>query len=168
MKRIFPLLMLAVFALAACGPEHGTHQEGTPTGYIVGNVTVTNGDGEGIDYQKQNVKAELTLIDEQNSKYNIILYKVNFSSKMPVNIDMTIPGVDISAQGRISGDSIVPYAGLLGEYPKYTIRNLSGRVIFKEDGKPAAIYFDMLCGKYPTNYNGLYKEVEEQETQQDN
>lgn len=157
-----------VALLTACGPEQGVFKPDTPTGKLLGTIIVENGsyevtDGETIysDYIQNNVEAELTLIEDQEEMYNITLYKVSFSNKMPVTIDMTIPGVHINKQGVISGDEIVPYAGILGEFPRYTIRNLTGKVVFDTEGKAGALSFEMLCGEYPTRYEGMYTQDEE-------
>lgn len=157
MKKINLLFLLATLCLVACGPDKGVMIKQSPTGIIVGTVTVTNGDGEGIDYVRENVEVELTCTDSLNHFYNILMKQVSFSSRMPVTINMTIPTVSI-VDGKISADSIVPYAGILGEYPKYTIRKLNGNISFKDDGNPSAITFDMMCGTYPTSYIGKYSE----------
>ena len=172
-KTLF--LAFAAALLAACAPAPGIFVPDTPTGRITGTVIVTDGSydiasqdttvggtayhkGDTIyyDYIGNNIEAELTQLKDAPQKYNIVLYRVCFSNHMPVTIDMTIPAVGIDSKGVISGDSIVPYAGILGEYPRYTVRNLTGRVVFDAEGKAGALTLDMLCVKYPTSYQGMY------------
>ncbi len=160
-KSLFLISLLACFV--ACAPEGGVHVHDTPTGKIIGTLVVTDGsydvvdtDSVFYDYVGNNIEAELTRLTSDTTKYNIILYKVCFSNHMPVSIDMTIPAVDIDNRGNIAGDSIVPYAGAFGEYPRYTIRNLSGKVVFDAEGKAGALTLQMNCGRYPTSYEGLY------------
>lgn len=162
-KHLF-LLALTLVGVLGCSPGGGEFVPNTPTGKIVGTVIVTNGsyevqNGDTVysDYVGNNIEAELKRTLADTSKYNIVLYKVCFSNHMPVTIDMTIPAVDIDAKGNISGDNIVPYAGILGEYPKYTIHGLTGKVVFDAGGQPGALTIDMVCGPYPTSYQGLYK-----------
>ena len=161
---LFMLILTALLPFTSCtGPESGEFIEDTPTGKIIGTVRVINGSYDIInkdttyyDYIGNNVEAELTKLVKKEDKYNIVLYNVCFSNHMPVSIDMTIPAIDIDIHGNISADSIVPYAGILGEYPRYTIRNLTGKVVFDAQGKAAALTLDMMCGKYQTNYQGVY------------
>ncbi len=168
MKKTIFVSIFAAVLLASCAPGGGEFVPDTPTGKIVGTIVVTdgsydvvNGDTTFYDYVANNIRAELTRLKDDTTKYNIVLYKVCFSNHMPVTIDMTIPAVDIDARGNLSGDSIVPYAGILGEYPRYTIRNLTGKVVFDSEGRPGALTLDMLCGKYPTSYQGMYVQQSE-------
>ncbi len=164
-QTLFIIASIALlFTCFSCSPEQGEFVEDSPTGKILGTVRVTNGsydvangDTTYYDYIGNNIEAELTKLTDKENKYNIVLYKICFSNHMPVTIDMTIPAIDIDSHGNLSGDSIVPYAGILGEYPRYTIRNLTGKVVFDANGKAAALTLDMLCGKYQTGYQGLYK-----------
>ncbi len=159
--NLFSTLLFLLFV--SCAPPSSQFVPDTPTGRIIGTVTVTNGsyevtDGDTVysDYIGRNIEAELTRLTDDTMKYNILLKRVCFSNHMPVTIDMTIPAVDIDSRGNLSADSIVPYAGILGEFPKYTVRHLSGKIVFDSDGRPGALTLDMLCGKYPTAYEGMY------------
>lgn len=163
-KHLLLFCVATICLLASCGHESGEFVPETPTGKILGTIIVENGsydvvDGDTIhsDFIGNKIEAELTRLKDDSTKYNIVLYKVSFSNKMPVTIDMTIPAVDIDSRGNITGDNIVPYAGTL-EYKKYTIRNLTGKVIFDSNNQPGALYFNMICGQYPTSYEGLYVE----------
>ena len=168
MKIEITLIAAVLFLLASCTPPNGEFVPESPTGKIVGTVIVTNGsyDVNGndtlfYDYVGNNIEAELTRLTEDTMKYNILLKKVCFSNHMPVTIDMTIPAVDIDQKGNLSGDNIVPYAGILGEYPRYTIHNLTGKIVFNADGQAGALILSMMCGKYPTTYEGMYVRSEE-------
>ena len=159
-------LALCAMSFISCSPPSGVFVENTPTGKIIGTVRVTNGSYDVVnkdttyyDYIGNNIEVELTKLTDQENKYNIVMYKVCFSNHMPVTIDLTIPAVDIDIHGNISGDNIIPYAGILGEYPRYTIHNLTGKVVFDAQGKAAALTFDMMCGKYQTNYQGMYTDM---------
>lgn len=150
------LLSLALFFMFTSCEQPYEKEQSVHEGNFKGNVTVTNGDGEGIDYVRNDVEAELTLNTERQGTCNVLLKKVSFSSKMPVTIDMTIAYINIDQDGNLSGDSIVPWAGLFGEYPKYTIRNLKGKVSYDSEGSPLTLDIDMKCGEYPTKYIGTY------------
>lgn len=161
MKKIFFCFFFATLFFS-CAPS-GEFITDSPTGKILGTIRVEggsyeveNGDTIYSDYIGNDIEAELMRQKDDTTKYNIVLYKVRFSNKMPVTIDMTIPAVDIDLQGNISGDNIVPYAGIFGEYKQYTIHNLTGKVVFDSKGQAGALTFSMLCGKYPTRYEGLY------------
>lgn len=160
-KLYFAILIAVTFF--SCSPTQGEFIPDSPTGKIMGTLVVINGsydvsgkDTTFFDYINNNVEAELTKLPDETNKYNIKLLKVCFSNHMPVTIDMTIPNVDIDERGNISGDNIVPYAGILGEYPKYTIYNLTGKVVFNASGQAGALMFNMTCGEWLTSYEGMY------------
>ena len=157
------LLILTLIMLFSCSPQSGQFVPDSPTGKLIGTIIVTdgaydvnNGDTIFSDYIGRNIEAELTRQNDDTTKYNITLYKVSFSNHMPVTIDMTIPGVDIDQRGYISGNNILPIAGILGEYPKYIITNLTGKVVFTPEDKAGSLTLQMMCGKYPTSYDGIY------------
>jgi hypothetical protein len=78
---------------------------------------------------------------------------VSFSAKMPVKIDMEIPNVEYQNEdGKItlSGNNIVPFA-MGGEFPKYTVTNLSGTV------NNGTLSVSMNCGESPTTFVGSKK-----------
>lgn len=165
MKRTYLhlCLLLIITAMSACGPERGEFTDDSPTGRIAGTLRVTdgsydvnNGDTVYCDYVDDNVEAEITQLTDRQNAYNILLKKVRFSNHMPVSIDMTIPAVTIDQEGNLSGNDIVPYAGILGEYPRYTITGLTGKIVFDAQGQAAALTLNMLCGHYPTDYKGVY------------
>ena len=166
-KQIQTIIAFAIM-ICSCAPGNGQFVPDSPTGKIIGTVVVTGGSYDVIsndttfyDYVGNNIEAELTRLTDDTMKYNILLKKVCFSNHMPVTIDMTIPAVDIDQKGNLSGDDIVPYAGILGEYPKYTIHDLTGKIVFNAQGQAGALTLDMLCGKYPTHYEGMYIGSEE-------
>lgn len=167
MKHQYFLMGLVMTLVLSCSPGNGQFIPDSPTGKILGTVVVTNGsydvsgkDTTFYDFICNNIEAELTRLTDDTTKYNIKLYNVSFSNHMPVTIDMTIPGVDIDSRGNLSGDNIVPYAGILGEYPKYTIHNLTGKVIFDNKGQAGALTIEMICGTFPTTYEGMYIKTE--------
>ncbi len=175
-SAVYALIIALSPTVTSCSPKQGLFEEDTPTGRILGTVMVINGSydiadkdtvfegkryakGDTLfyDYIGNNIEAEINKLPNENDLYNIVLFRICFSNHMPVTIDMTIPRVSIDTHGVVEGDSIVPYAGILGEYPRYTIRNLRGKVIYDAAGNPAALNIDMRCGRYQTNYQGTYK-----------
>ena len=78
------------------------------------------------------VRSEVVLLTD--STLDIYLFGINFSSKMPVTIDMTIPGVSYKRTAEsliLTGDSLVP---LMGERPfdRYVITALTGTITENE------------------------------------
>lgn len=95
-----------------------------------GTNTVPNVEGEShnLPYIKTGVRAEAIL--RTDSTLDLILYGISFSSKMPLTIDMTIPGASYTRSAgiiNISGDSIAP---TMGERPfdRYLVTALKGTI----------------------------------------
>lgn len=122
---------------------------GEKKGNYFGTVTVENDDE---NFVKENVEASLTL-DEETGAYSIKLFRVKFATAMPVEIDMIISDVNVDENGVISADSVVPYA-MGGPFEKYLIRDLKGSLTDQ------TMSFSMICGKYPTSYQGVRREEE--------
>lgn len=176
MKKELLLVFTMVWLFASCSPNNPDNPNNpddvkdtveivtnTPIGKILGTIIVANGSYEVVqgdtilsDFIGNNIEAELTRQKDDTTKYSITLYKVSFSNRMPVTIDMTISGVDIDLDGNMRGNEIVPTVGLLGEFPQYTIRDLIGVITFNSQGKGETLKLNMLCGEYPTSYGGVY------------
>ncbi len=142
------LILLAVMALTACH-INAPDPVGEKKGNFFGTVTVDNDDE---NFVKENVEASLTL-DEETGAYSIKLFRVKFATAMPVEIDMIISDVNVDETGVISADSVVPYA-MGGPFEKYLIRDLKGSLTDQ------TMSFSMICGKYPTSYQGVRREEE--------
>ena len=148
MKKIV-LFLAAALVIAACNkkdePENPAAQggaSGTPSGQTIlpldsatyfeasGTNTVPNVEGESRNqpYIKTGVRAEVIL--RTDSTLDLILYGISFSSKMPLTIDMTIPGASYTRSAgiiSISGDNIAP---MMGERPfdRYMVTALKGTI----------------------------------------
>lgn len=135
MKKIV-LFLAAALVIAACNkkdePENPATVSFAKATYFEasGTNTVPNVEGESrnLPYIKTGVRAEAIL--RTDSTLDLILYGISFSSKMPLTIDMTIPGASYTRSAgiiRISGDSIAP---MMGERPfdRYMVRALKGTI----------------------------------------
>ena len=134
MKKIF--FILAAAAMVACqgnnpvNPEEDKNTTFAKARYfeILGTNTVPNVEGENSDqpFTMDSVRAEVLITTDSTVSVN--LYQINFSSKMPVTIDMTIPDVAFSRLTNgivLSGDNIIP---MMGSRPvdRYLISHLDG------------------------------------------
>jgi hypothetical protein len=142
MKKIY-FLLAAVAIFAACNPNEPSIPEGnTPaTAFAdakfftaLGTNTAPNVECDNHDqpFTMDSVRSEVVLLTD--STLDIYLFGINFSSKMPVTIDMTIPGVSYKRTAEsliLTGDSLVP---LMGERPfdRYVITALTGTITEKE------------------------------------
>jgi len=137
MKKIFTLVA-AVAVLAACNTNNpDTPEEQKKAAFAkaqlfeaVGTNTVPNVEGENKDrpFVIDSVRVEAVIVTD--STLDIRLYGINFSSKMPVTIDMVIPGAHYSRTAdliRISGEGLVP---TMGDRPfdRYIITGLTGTI----------------------------------------
>jgi hypothetical protein len=112
----------------------------------LGTVTVTFR-GEGVDTDK----IEVNFTPSADGKTaDILIKKIKFVPQMPVTLDITIPGVTLTAKNNgfeLSGDGLVPLA-MGGEFPQYTVSGLYGLVAGDK------ISFLLKFGDYPTKYTG--------------
>ena len=129
------LIALSLF-LAACNqntpdepadPANAAFEKAT---YFeaLGTNTVPNVEGEHHDqpFRMDSVRVEAQLVSD--TTLDILLYGINFSSKMPVTIDMVIPGASYTrTEGRItiSGENIAPTMGGV-PFERYMITGLRG------------------------------------------
>ena len=116
-------------------------------GAYTGTLSVDQNDG--TLYAQENV--QLVFTPQADGKAEIKMFHVSFSPKMPLKLDMTIPGVvaQETPEGlSLSGDNIVPLA-LGGEFPQYAITGMTGKAT------PGTLSFEMKCGAYPLAFSGV-------------
>ena len=119
---------------------NGSTTEPTEIIYIV-NTSV----GGETPYAQENVSI---LIDKKATEIDMKMQKVKFAERMP-EMDITIPGVAMEGT-TLSGNEIIPLA-MGGEFPTYTITNLTGTMTGE------SISVEMNCGKYPLSFSGTLK-----------
>jgi len=101
------------------------------------------------EYEQSDVEVSTEIIGD--TLLIMSLLKVKFSAQMPVTIDMTIKGIEITknAEGyTLSGNEIIPLGGI-GEYPQYIITDLTGKLTSK------TLEFSMKSGGNPVTYSGI-------------
>ena len=148
MKQLFTVLIAAGMMFVACDKNDDKNEtpETLTNQTYVGTLTVDQTDG--TTYTQENVTVGFAITDTAGMV--LTLNQVSFSERMPVKIDMTIPHIEYTANGanyNLSGNNIVPLA-MGGEFPKYTITNLSGTIV---DG---ALSVSMNCGGFPIKFSG--------------
>lgn len=88
---------------------------------------------------------------EDGTTATITIFKIRFVPKMPVRIDVAIPDVRLTTSDGVTHlecDNVIPLA-LGGEYPKYTVTNLTGTQ------KGDELEFSLNFGIYPTTFKGM-------------
>lgn len=159
MKKIvcFLFALAAVsFAVAGCSSDNddngdGGGPAGVEDGAYTGTVTVDQDDDLGTIYTQDDVKTAVTFGDDGSA--TIEIFKVAFSDDMPVTLDIKISGVTATPTAggfSLSGDNIIPTA-MGGPFPMYTIKNMTGKVTEN------SLTFEMMCGRYPTKFEGVKK-----------
>lgn len=138
MKKAKKLLWVAMAMLtfAACGDDDKNDDSPKQSEMsFIGKVDVNNG-----YYYQDSVESKMKF---GNSLADFTLYKVRFSSHMPVTIDMSLDNMIYKVNGSdttISYDSIIPkVAG--NPMNKYTMHNLAIKVT------KDSIFFNALCGE---------------------
>lgn len=125
MKRILQALFAAALSLAlvACGTDEPEVVLPETTGELTGSFSIVNSDG--TTFAMDNIRSDYEILD---GTVDITLYEISFSPRMPMTLDMTIPGVKISQVSggySLSADSIVPLA--LGRpFEQYMVTDLTG------------------------------------------
>ena len=125
MKRILLALFAAALSLAqvACGTDEPEVILPETTGELTGSFSIVNSDG--TTFAMDNIRSDYEILD---GTVDITLYEISFSPRMPMTLDMTIPGVklsQVSGSYSLSADSIVPLA--LGRpFEQYMVTKLSG------------------------------------------
>lgn len=125
MKRILPALFAAVLSLAlvACRTDEPEVVLPETTGELTGSFSIVNSDG--TTFAMDNIRSDYEILD---GTVDITLYEISFSPRMPMTLDMTIPGVKISQVSggySLSADSVVPLA-LDRPFEQYMVTKLSG------------------------------------------
>lgn len=136
MKKILFFVAVALL-IAACNKKDEPENPASQTSFAkatlfeaLGTNTVPNVEGEqhNLPYSLDSVRVEAVIVTD--STLDIKLYGINFSSKMPVTIDMVIPAVSYTRTVEkitISGDSIIPTMGG-NPFNRYVIYDLSGTI----------------------------------------
>lgn len=136
-KKIFFVVAVAAM-LAACNqntPDNPTEQNNAAFAKAtyfeaLGMNTVPNVEGENKDqpFQLDSVRVEAKLVSD--TTLDISLYGINFSSRMPVTIDMVIPDAKYTRTGdkiTINGENIAPTMGG-NPFDRYMITGLRGYI----------------------------------------
>ena len=111
-----------------------------------GTLTVNASSGA---FDTDSVKVSFNTTVKADSA-SITLFQVKFSPRMPVSLDVTVPGITVipTEKGAILiCDSIVPLA-MGGEYPNYTVTGFEGEIADNE------LTFSLNFGSTPTSYHG--------------
>ncbi len=137
MKKLFYVLAVAAI-VTACNskdknePENQTQVSFARATYFeaVGTNTVPNVEGEQKDqpFSLDNVRVEAVIVT--NTTLDINLYGIQFSSKMPVTIDMVIPGAKYTRTAEkitLYGENIIPTMGG-NPFDRYVINDLTGTI----------------------------------------
>jgi len=147
MKRIAFFLLTLALVFTGCKPSSGDPaQEPYSGASYKGTVTVTY---EGEDFDNEGIRVEIKS-DPTAGTLRIDIYQIKFVPKMPVTVDVTVPGVPYTEKDGVltfSGDDIVPLSGV-APVERYRVSGLSGTVIGKD------CTFSLRFGSYPTSFSG--------------
>ena len=148
----FKHMLMALAALAAIGCNKNNPEEtvGPKEGSYVGTVTVNSTSGEVFD----NENIEVTFTPSEDGKTaTLVMYQIKFTPRMPMTLDITIPDVNITAEGqdiKLECAEVVPLA-MGGPFPNYTVTNLTGKISGDN------LTFSLNFGATPTSFSGSIK-----------
>ena len=148
----FKHMLLALAALAAIGCNKNNPEEtvGPKEGSYVGTVTVNSTSGAVFD--NENIEVSFTP-SEDGKTATLVMYQIKFTPRMPMTLDITIPDVNITAEGqdiKLECAEVVPIA-MGGPFPNYTVTNLTGKISGGE------LTFSLNFGATPTSFSGSIK-----------
>ncbi|MBP3269370.1 MAG: hypothetical protein J6L98_01700 [Bacteroidales bacterium] len=142
-------MAFAAAILAGC-QKNKDDQPITPVqANYTGTVSVTY---QGSPFDTDDIEVNFTP-SEDGKTASIVIYQIKFVPQMPVKIDVTIPDINVSVTGNVltlSKDQVIPLA-LGGEYPRYTVSDLQGKIEGEE------LTFSLKFGDVPTSYKGSLK-----------
>lgn len=149
MKTNHLLAALTAVLLTGCkaaSPETPLVPE--PSDYT-GTVTVIY---QEEPFDNENINVNFTPSDDGRTA-SITIHQIRFVPKMPVTIDVTIPGIALQSTTEkilLTCEKVIPLA-MGGEYPRYTVTGLKGEIVGYE------MTFSLLFGDYPTSFKGTAK-----------
>ncbi len=137
--------VLLPLVVVSCGTKEEPEILPDPQGEFTGSFSIVNSDG--TTFSMETVRAGYEVGE---GTVDITLYGVSFSPRMPMTLDMTIPGVAI-AKGpdgySLSSASTTPTA--LGKpFPNYMVTDLSGSLTGSD------LSLRMEIGGCPSTYIG--------------
>lgn len=147
MKRILLLTLAALVSLTACEEKKLDEETVELSEAYNGTFEIQNSDG--TMHQTEAVLATLE-VDGVTGTGTLSFTGISFSPKMPMKIDMSVPGVTCTASQKgytLSGEAIIPIA-MGGPYTRYIVDGLSGTVT------PAAMNLQLTIGGLPASYSG--------------
>jgi len=153
MKKSIYLMLAIAAVLSGCDKsEKENEKENEKTASVLestdysGTLTVNASSGA---FDTDSVKVSFNATEKADSA-SITLFQVKFSPRMPVSLDVTIPGISVSKTEKgaiLTCDSIVPLA-MGGQYPNYTVKGFEGEITDNE------LTFSLNFGSTPTSYRG--------------
>lgn len=147
--EILSLAFSAAILLTACGKDAPQQPVLPEESAYTGTLTVIY---EGAPFDNENISVDFTPT-EDGASASITIHQIRFVPQMPVTIDVTIPGIMLLGNAEkilLSCERVVPLA-MGGEYPRYTVTDLSGEIVGNE------LAFSLKFGDYPTSFAGCRK-----------
>lgn len=149
MKKSILFMFALTAILVSCDKSEKENEESVTvlesTDYT-GTLTVNASSGA---FDTDSVKVSFNVTEKADSA-SITLFQVKFSPRMPVSLDVTVPGITVTPTEKgaiLICDSIVPLA-MGGEFPNYTVKGFEGEIIDDE------LTFSLNFGSTPTSYQG--------------
>jgi len=111
-----------------------------------GALTVNASSGT---FTTDSIKVSFTATEKTDSA-SITLFQVKFTPRMPVTLDVTVPGIVVTKTEKgavLTCERVVPLA-MGGEFPNYTVNGFEGEIVDDE------LTFSLNFGSTPTSYQG--------------
>ena len=138
-KTVFIMLVLAA-VMTSCDKEENKNDD-VKTG-------IASTDYMGI-LTAENIKVSYNSTEKTDSA-SITLYQVKFSPRMPLTLDVTVPGISVKKTDKgaeLTCQRVIPLA-MGGEYPNYTVTGLVGKIVDNQ------LSLSLNFGSTHTSYQG--------------
>ncbi len=140
------IVALAALALLACNKEEKNELPVAVAADYKGVATIEASTGT---FDSEGIEVNFTP-SEDGKTATVTIFKIRFSPRMPMEVDVTIPNVELTSTKdgiRLACDNVIPKA-LGGDFPDYTVHDMTGTVTENE------IDFSLKFGATPTSYKG--------------
>ncbi len=147
-KTVFIMLVLAA-VMTSCDKEENKNDDvktGIASTDYMGILTVDASSGT---FDTENIKVSYNSTEKTDSA-SITLYQVKFSPRMPLTLDVTVPGISVKKTDKgaeLTCQRVIPLA-MGGEYPNYTVTGLVGKIVDNQ------LSLSLNFGSTHTSYQG--------------
>jgi hypothetical protein len=159
--KIFSIAFAASLLFASCGDKKTIEEPKPDNGAYIGSFSVAPGTSSA--FTLDNVEVKFT-VAEDGKTADIEMLQVKFAERMPVTMDITVPGVTLTAGTgeytlSCAKDGITPTIGGT-EFPERQITDIEGSIVLEQPSSSSTkpnLSFSFVCMDLPVTFTGTCK-----------